>query len=168
MLKQTSTPHPEMPVELLATSGGPGQHLRGFVCVSARNPWHLLPAVIAGLIWGFLWMPSRPHQQQPSGLGWIGSEKFEPAACILDFASPVVRARTDPTWQALLVTGVSWQALDSLWTPHSRYDMGEDGHVANTWRLHVWTMITVTSWFLTPQNICLTDSSEGGPSMGLA
>lgn len=65
-------------------------------------------------------MPSRPRQQQPSGLGCVASEKANPAAYTLAFPSPVERARINPTRQALLTT---------------RCDMGEHGHVADSWGL---------------------------------
>lgn len=106
MLKQTSTPT-EMPVGLFGAPRKTEQPPRGFARLSARNLWHLLPTVIAELIGGFLWMPSRPHPRKPSGLGWAVSEKAKAAACILAFPCPVETAWTSPMRLALLATGGS-------------------------------------------------------------
>lgn len=68
MLEKTST-HSEMPVGLLGAPGEAGQHLRGFVHVSARNLWHLLPAVIVGAYQGFL---SDAFTSAPAAALWAG------------------------------------------------------------------------------------------------
>lgn len=52
-------------------------------------------------------MPSRLRQRQPSGLEPLGSDKADPAACILAFFFPEEKARANPTWQALLAADVS-------------------------------------------------------------
>lgn len=70
MILEETSALTEMPVGILGVPGEAGQCLRGFVCMPARNLWHLPMAEILGAYRGFLWMPSRPCQQQP--LGWGG------------------------------------------------------------------------------------------------
>lgn len=122
MMEETSTPT-EMLVGLLGAPEEAGQCLRGFVCMPARNLWHLPTAEILGAYRGFLWMPSRPHRRQPCG--WDGLTLGEPTQPSTSWSFPLLWRDKSHGVGIAQHQSESCQMLYGLQTLPGRCDMGE-------------------------------------------